>query len=100
MLEYTDQKTGNDVDGSNENGCHRVPLREARSAVHGPIKLRFASQHLALGAGLILIDQACIQIGIHRHLFARHGIQGETRGYFGNADRAVIDHHILDGDQY
>ena len=48
----------------------------------------------------MLVDQAGIQIRIDGHLLAGHGVQGESRGNFRDAHRAVIDDHILDGDQH
>ena len=41
--------------------------------------------------GLLLIDQAGIEIGINRHLFARHGIEGKTRRHFCNTPGTLGD---------
>ncbi len=100
MLQDANQKAGDDIDRRDEDGRHRIPLRETRGPVHGAIEFRLARQHLAPGARFVLIDQSGIQVRIHRHLLARHGVQSEARRDFRNADRAVIDHHVLDGDQH
>ena len=48
-----------------------------------PKKSAFAQ----LGAAALwprLVDQAGVQVGIHRHLLAGHGVQGEARADFSN----------------
>src|SRR5262245_19206854 len=53
----------------------------------------------ATSAGLMLVDQSGIQVGIDRHLLAGHGVEGESCRYFGGADCAVADYQILNRDQ-
>ncbi len=50
-------------------------------------------------AGLGFVDQAGVQVGVDRHLLARHGVEGEARRDFRGAHRAVGDHDVLNGDQ-
>ena len=53
----------------------------------------------AAALGFLLVDQAGVQVGIHRHLFAGHGVQGEAGRHFSNALRAFGDHHKVDDHQ-
>ena len=50
-------------------------------------------------AGRDLVDGAGLQVGVDGHLLARHRVQGEARGDFGDAAGAVGDDHELDDDQ-
>ncbi len=53
----------------------------------------------AARAGLLLVDQSGIQVGIDGHLLAGHGVESETRRDFGRPHCAVADDHVLNGDQ-
>ena len=98
-LEDSDQKSGDDVDGGEQNGGQRVALAEAGGAVHGAVELGFAGHRFAAGARLVFVDQSGVQVGVDGHLFAGHGVQGEARRDLGGAHRAVADHQKLNGDQ-
>ena len=99
VLEDANQESGDDVDGRDQNGGQRVALTEAGGAVHRAVEFGFVRNLFAAGAGLLFIDQAGIQVGVDGHLLAGHGVQGEARGNFGGAHRAVTDHHVLNRNQ-
>ncbi len=88
-LEDADQESGDDVDGGNQDGGDGVALVEAGGAVHGAVEFRVARDLLAPGAGLRLVDQAGVQVGVDGHLLAGHGVEGEAGGNLGGAHRAV-----------
>ncbi len=100
MLQYADQEAGHDVDPGDQDAGHRIALREPRSAVHRAVELGFGRQLLAPPLGFGLVDQPGVQVRIDGHLLARQRVQREARRHFGNAHRAVVDHHVLDGDQH
>ena len=101
VLQDADQEAGDDVDAGDENAGHRVALREARGAVHGAVELGFAGQLLAPRCALRVSSiKPGVQIRIDGHLLARQRVQGEARGDFRNAHRAVVDDHILNRDQH
>jgi hypothetical protein len=50
-------------------------------------------------ARLVLADQAGVEVGVDRHLLARHRVQGEARGDFGDAAGALGDHDEVDEGQ-
>ena len=100
MLQHADQEAGDDVDAGDQDAGHGVALREAGCAVHGAVEFRFGGQLLAARARFGFVDQPGAQIGIDGHLLAGQGIQGEAGGDFRDAHRAVVDDHVLDGDQH
>ena len=99
LLDDADKKTGDDVDGGDQNRSQCVSLIEAGRAVHGAIKFRFVRDLFAAGPGLHFVDQSGIQVSVDRHLFAGHGIESESRRDFRGSHRAVADHDVLNRDQ-
>ena len=99
MLQHADQESGDDVDSGDQDGGHGVALGESRGAVHGAVEFGLARQVFAALAGFGLIDQAGAQVGIDGHLLAGQGVEGEARGDFRDAHRAVVDDHVLNGDE-
>jgi hypothetical protein len=45
------------------------------------------------------VDQAGVQVGVHGHLLAGHGVQREAGRDFGNALGALGNHHEVDDHQ-
>jgi hypothetical protein len=70
-----------------------------------PKKFDSSSRSACGGAGFLFVDEARRQIGVDRHLLAGHGVQGETRGHFGDAagtlgdDDEIHDHQDREDDQ-
>ena len=87
------------VDGDDDHAGHRVAADELARAVHRAVELRLLRDLLAAVAGLVLVDQARVQIGVNRHLLARHRVQREPRRHFRNAARALDDDDELDDAQ-
>ena len=98
-LEDADQESGQNIDGGDQDGGNRVALVEARGAVHGAVEFGFAGHLLAAGAGLGLVDETGVQVGIDGHLLAGQGVEGEAGGDFRRAHRAVADHDVLNRNQ-
>jgi len=99
LLQRSDQQSCHNVDRGNENGRHRVPLVEAGGPVHGAVELSLARHRLTPLARGGLVNQAGIQVGVNRHLFARECVQGEAGRDLGRAHRAMADDQKLDRDQ-
>ena len=100
VLQDADQEAGDDVDAGDQDAGHGIALREARGAVHGAVEFGFAwPVAFAALARFGFVDQAGVQVGIDGHLLAGQGVQGEARGDFGDAHRAMVDDHVLNGDQ-
>ena len=54
---------------------------------------------MAALAGLVLVDQAGVQVGVDRHLLAGHGVEGEAGADLGHAAGTVGDDDELDDGQ-
>ena len=60
-----------------------------------PKKPPSSSSCLAAAARLLFVDQPGRQIGVDRHLLARHGVEVEARGDFGDAAGTLGDDHEI-----
>ncbi len=99
VLQHTDGKAAHDVDQQNQDAGHGIATHKLRCAVHRAKKVGFLGHFGAAAFGFFLVNQAGIQVGIHRHLLARHGIQREAGRHLGNALRALGHHHKVDHHQ-
>ena len=77
----------------------RVALHELRRAVHRAVEVGLARDLVAALAGLLLVDQAGVEIGVDRHLLAGHRVQREARRDFGDAAGALRDDDEVDADR-
>ena len=96
MLRHADGEPANDVDEQDQDASDGVTTHELAGAVHGAEEGRFFLHLGAAALGLVLVDEASVQVGIDRHLLAGHGVQGEARGHLGNALCALGDHDEVD----
>jgi hypothetical protein len=69
-----DDDAADDVDRHNQQSGNRVAAHELARAVHGAEEGAFVLQIFATFACLSLIDEACREIGVDRHLLAGHGV--------------------------
>ena len=99
VLRHTNGQAAKYVDKQNQQAGNSVAADEFAGTVHGTVELGFLRHFPTTGLGLLLIDQARVQVGINGHLLAGHGIQGEARTDLGNAPRALGDHHKVDDHQ-
>ena len=82
-----------------QHGGHGVALRESDCAVHGAVEVGFAANPVAAFPRLALVDDAGVEVGVDGHLPSGHGVEGEPRRDFRDADRAVVDDDVLNRDQ-
>ena len=54
---------------------------------------------MAAPAGLVLVDEAGVEVGVDRHLLAGHGVEGEAGSDLGDAAGTVGDDDELDDRQ-
>jgi len=99
VLGHTDGDTTDQVDEQNQQACHCITAHKLAGTIHRAIEVSFLGNFRAPRFGLLLIDQAGVEIGIDRHLLAGHGVQGKTCGNFGNTPGALGDHHEVDDHQ-
>ena len=74
-------------------------MAETGRAIHRPAEFRFALHPFPPCPGLLLIDDAGVQIGIDRHLLTRHSVESKAGCDLGRADCAVGYHQKLNGNQ-
>ena len=99
VLEDADREAADDVDECDDDAGDRIAADELARTVHRSVEVGFLRDVRAALAGLVLADQAGVQVGVDRHLLAGHRVQGEARRDFRDAARAVRDHDELDHDQ-
>ena len=91
LLGDADDDAADDVDEDDQQARDRVAAHEFRGTVHRAEEAAFVFQRLAALLGDLLVDQAGGKIGVDRHLLARHGVEVEARGDFGDAPRTLGD---------
>ena len=91
LLGHADDDSADDVDEDDQQAGDGVAAHEFRGAVHRAEEAAFVFQRLAALLGRLLVDQARGEIGVDRHLLARHGVEVEARRDLGDAPRALGD---------
>ena len=99
LLHDADGKAAQHIDEGDENGGDGVAADEFARAVHRAVEIGFLLDFAAAAAGLGFVDDAGVEFGINRHLLAGHGVEGEPRGDFGDAARALGDDDEIDQHQ-
>ena len=96
LLQNADGQSTDDIHHHDDDRRNRVPSNKLAGTVHGAIKVRFFRDILPAPPGFIFFNEACVQVGIDRHLLARHRIQCEAGGDFSHAAGALGHHHEID----
>jgi hypothetical protein len=99
LLRDADDDAADDVDEDDEQARHRVAAHEFGGTVHGAEEAAFVLQRHAALARRLLVDQAGVEVGIDRHLLARHSVQMEARRNFRDAARTLGDDDEVHGDE-
>ena len=93
---HSDDQPPNDVDQGDDHPGDGIALDELHGPVHGAVELAFPMQgHPAL-EGLLHVDDPGAQIRVDGHLFAGHGIQGETGRHLRDPLRTLGDDDEVD----
>ncbi len=79
MLAHADGQAADDVDDQDQDAGDRIAADELAGTVHRAVEVGLAAHFLAPRPGLVLVDQAGVQVGVDGHLLARHRVQGEAR---------------------
>ena len=99
MLHHTDDQTANHVNSQNKNACDGITLHKFRRTIHRAVKVGLAGDVFAAFAGLLVRQNAGIQIGIDCHLLAGHRIERKARRDFRYTPRTLHDHDHVDDHQ-
>src|SRR5262249_20102385 len=99
LHQHADGETAEDVDEGDQNAGDRVASDELVGAVHRTEEVRGFFQVAPALLGFFGVDQAGVEVGVDRHLFTGHGVQGESGCDFGDALRAFGDDDELNQHQ-
>ena len=75
MLQHTHGEAAKDVDEQNQNASDRISANKLGRSIHGAKKVGLFGNFRAAAFRFFFVNRAGIQVGVHRHLFAGHGIQ-------------------------
>ncbi len=98
-LDHADDQAADDIDQRDEDAGDGVAADELAGTVHRSEKVGLPGDFLTAALGLVFVDDAGVQIGVDRHLAARHAVQGEAGGHFADARGALGDDDELDRDR-
>ena len=84
-LENPDQKTADDIDHRDDDPRNGIPFDELARTVHRPVEIRILQNLGTAAFGLGFVNQTAVKVGIDRHLFSGHRIEGKAGRNFGNA---------------
>jgi hypothetical protein len=96
---HADRDTADHVDHQNEYAGRRIAANELAGTVHRAVEVSFRSHFGAARSRFVLSDQPGIQVGIDRHLLARHRVQREACADFRDATRTLGDDDEVDDGQ-
>ena len=99
VLGDPDGEAADQVDQRDDDGGDRVALDELRGTVHRAVEVGLGVHLAAALAGLVLVDQAGVQVGVDGHLLAGHRVEGEAGADLGHAAGTVGDDDELDDEQ-
>jgi len=99
VLDYSDYQAADNVDDGHYDAGDCVAAHVFAGAVHRAIEFSFLRNFSPASARFLLCDQAGVQIGVDRHLLARHGIECETGAYFGDSTGALGNDSEIDNGQ-
>ena len=99
LLQHANAETADDIDQRDENARDSIASHEFAGTIHRTVEVGFFL-HLETAARRgEFVNDAGIEFRIDGHLFARHGVQGETRGHLGDTACALRDNHEIDNHQ-
>ena len=99
LLEHADREAADQVDDGDDDGGDGVALDELGATVHRAVEVGLGGDVGAALLGLVLVDQAGVEVGVDRHLLAGHRVEGEPGADLGDPLGALGDHDDLHDDQ-
>ncbi len=95
-LADADGEAADQVDQRDDDRRDRVALDELRGTVHRAVEVGLGVHLGAALAGLVLVDEPGVQVGVDGHLLAGHRVEGEPGADLGHAAGTVGDDDELD----
>ena len=99
MLRQADDQAADNIDHKNQDRGDGVALDEFRGTIHGAVKVGLLGDFLTPDLGFLIRQHAGIEIGVDRHLLARHRIKGKARRHFRHPAGTAGDNDKVDDDQ-
>jgi hypothetical protein len=96
VLQNANHESTHQIDRQNDDAGYSIAAHEFTCTVHRTVEICFLCDFGAAAACFVFTDQPCIQIGVNRHLFARHRIQSEARAHFSDTPCTLGDNHKVD----
>ena len=98
-LNHADEQTTEKVDARHQNAGDRIASNELTGTIHRAMEVGLESDRLTALPSLRIVDQACVQVRIDRHLLTGHRIQGEACADLGDTSCTLRHDHEVDDDQ-
>ena len=99
VLQNPDQQAPHHVDHHDQDPRDGIATHELTRPVHRAVEVRFLGHFRTTFFRFIFGDQPGVQVGVDRHLFARHSVQHETRAHFGDTSRTFGNNHKVDDNE-
>ncbi len=99
VVDDAEEQPGADVDQGDDDARDGVAPDELAGPVHRPEEVGLAIDGLAAAVGLVLVDQAGVEVGVDRHLAAGQAVEHEPGGDLADPRGPPGDHDELDHDE-
>ena len=99
VLQYTHQQAADHVNHHDQNARDGVTAHKLARTVHGAVEVRLLRHFRTAFFGFIFGDKAGVQVGVDRHLLARHPVQHKTRAHFRDTPCTFGDNHKVDDNE-
>ncbi|MNP21340.1 hypothetical protein D3C76_1139530 [compost metagenome] len=96
VLQNPDQQAAHHVDHHDQNTGDGIAANELTRTVHRAVEVGLLGHFCTAFFRFIFANQPGVEIGVNRHLFARHPVQYETRAHFRDTSRTFGDNHKVD----
>jgi hypothetical protein len=98
-LEHADGQAADYVDEDDNDTGNSITFDELAGTIHGSVEIRLHFNGSPSPPGLVLGNQTGVHVGVKGHLIARHRIERESGGHFGDTTSTVGDDDELDNNQ-
>ena len=99
VFEDPDTDAADQVDRQNHHPGYGIPTHKLRCPVHRAVEIGLAGNIFTPCLRLRLVDQPGVKIGVNRHLFAGHRVQGKAGRNLGNTLGPLGDDDKVDCQQ-
>ena len=98
-MNHTDSETTQDIDGSYDQTGDGITTDKLGGTVHSPVEISLLTDLLTPQAGFLFVDYTIVEIGVDRHLFTWHSVEGESGCDFRHPSGTLGDNDEVDKNQ-